>query len=120
METQQYNTFKFIRRYFNLPSKTPLEWCIVMETTRSGSECRLGIKLKGTRHYIDVAMRRFLSEIDIPLIGRTCHSAKRIDRKDGYEYRSEEGLILRKPKHYIRDIYASSWYDRETFGQTWL
>ena len=61
METYRYNTLRFFRVQFGLPARMPLEWCVVRETSRAGSELRLGVALKGTGLYIDVAMRRFFS-----------------------------------------------------------
>ena len=58
METYRYNTLRFFRVQFGLPARMPLEWCVVRETSRAGSELRLGVALKGTGLYIDVAMRR--------------------------------------------------------------
>ena len=72
METYRYNTLRFFRVQFGLPARMPLEWCVVRETSRAGSELRLGVALKGTGLYIDVAMRRFFSQVDIPLIERRC------------------------------------------------
>ena len=81
METYRYNTLRFFRVQFGLPARMPLEWCVVRETSRAGSELRLGVALKGTGLYIDVAMRRFFSQVDIPLIERRCYPAERISRR---------------------------------------
>ena len=85
METYRYNTLRFFRVQFGLPARMPLEWCVVRETSRAGSELRLGVALKGTGLYIDVAMRRFFSQVDIPLIERRCYPAERISPGDDYE-----------------------------------
>ena len=53
METYRYNTLRFFRVQFGLPARMPLEWCVVRETSRAGSELRLGVALKGTGLYID-------------------------------------------------------------------
>lgn len=111
METYQYNTFRFFRDQFGLPARAALEWCVVRESSRMGCELRLGVALKGTKLYIDVAMRRFFTQVDIPLIERRCYPAERIDRKSHYEYRTAEGLVLTRPKHYIRDIYYATRFD---------
>ena len=101
METYRYNTLRFFRVQFGLPARMPLEWCVVRETSRAGSELRLGVALKGTGLYIDVAMRRFFSQVDIPLIERRCYPAERISRGNDYEYRNAEGWSFTCPKHYI-------------------
>lgn len=36
MEQREYNTFAFFRRYFGLPRRSALEWCVVKESTREG------------------------------------------------------------------------------------
>lgn len=120
MEPYEYNTFRFFREQFALPARMPLEWCLVRESTSQGAELRLGIALKGTPLYIDVAQRRFFSQIDIPLITRRCYPARRIDRKSHYEYRTADGLILRTPKHYVCDIYFPVRFDRVLLKQTLL
>ena len=113
METYRYNTLRFFRVQFGLPARMPLEWCVVRETSRAGSELRLGVALKGTGLYIDVAMRRFFSQIDIPLIERRCYPAERISRGDDYEYRSAEGWSFTSITFAIfitpRDSAANCW-----------
>ena len=47
METYRYNTLRFFRVQFGLPARMPLEWCVVRETSRAGSELRLGVEMKG-------------------------------------------------------------------------
>lgn len=113
MEQREYNTFAFFRRCFGLPRKAALEWCVVKESTREGTQLRLGVRLKGTSLYIDVAMRRFFHEVDIPAIRRRCFPARRIGRRGEYEYRTGDGRILVKPKNYIRDIYFNSVFSKE-------
>lgn len=120
METYRYNTLRFFRVQFGLPARMPLEWCVVRETSRAGSELRLGVALKGTGLYIDVAMRRFFSQIDIPLIERRCYPAERISRGDDYEYRSAEGWSFTCPKHYICDIYYPARFSRELLAHSVL
>lgn len=120
METRSYNTFRFFRHHFGLPARAGLEWCVVREITPAGCELRLGIALKGTELYIDVAMRRFFSQVECPAITRRCHAADRIDRKDFYEYRTADGWTLSRPKHYIRDIYRTSHFDKEMLSSLLL
>lgn len=120
METYRYNTLRFFRVQFGLPARMPLEWCVVRETSRAGSELRLGVALKGTGLYIDVAMRRFFSQIDIPLIERRCYPAERISRGNDYEYRSAEGWSFTCPKHYICDIYYPARFSRELLAHSVL
>jgi len=120
MKAYEYNTFRFFRDQFALPAGMPLEWCVVREVSPAGTELRLGVALKGTPLYIDVARRRFFSQIDMPLVARHCSPACRIDRKSHYEYRTDDGWMLRKPKHYVCDIYRPARFDRELLTQTLL
>ena len=120
METYRYNTLRFFRVQFGQPARMPLEWCVVRETSRAGSELRLGVALKGTGLYIDVAMRRFFSQVDIPLIERRCYPAELISRGDDYEYRSAEGWSFTCPKHYICDIYYPARFSRELLAHSVL
>ena len=48
MEYYKFNTYKFIRRYYNIPVRVRLQWCIVRERTKDGVEFRLGVALVGT------------------------------------------------------------------------
>ena len=105
METYRYNTLRFFRVQFGLPARMPLEWCVVRETS--------GL-------YIDVAMRRFFSQVDIPLIERRCYPAERISRGNDYEYRSAEGWSFTCPKHYICDIYYPARFSRELLAHSVL
>ena len=133
METYRYNTLRFFRVQFGLPARMPLEWCVVRETSRAGSELRLGVALKGTgmrtcsssraRRFCSCrtrAMRRFFSQVDIPLIERRCYPAERISRGDDYEYRSAEGWSFTCPKHYICDIYYPARFSRELLAHSVL
>ena len=98
METYRYNTLRFFRVQFGLPARMPLEWCVVRETSRAGSELRLGVALKGTGLYIDVAMRRFFSQVDIPLIERRCYPAERISRGNDYGIPERRRVELHLPQ----------------------
>ena len=109
METYRYNTLRFFRVQFGQPARMPLEWCVVRETSRAGSELRLG-----------VALRRFFSQVDIPLIERRCYPAERISRGNDYEYRSAEGWSFTCPKHYICDIYYPARFSRELLAHSVL
>ena len=108
METYRYNTLRFFRVQFGLPARMPL----AVSYTH--------LALKGTGLYIDVAMRRFFSQVDIPLIERRCYPAERISRGNDYEYRSAEGWSFTCPKHYICDIYYPARFSRELLAHSVL
>ncbi len=113
MELHEFNTFKFFRRYFEIPARIPLQWCVIRDLSALGDEFRLGVMLKGTDFYIDVAMRRFFQMLETPAVKRRCFPARRVSRKEYYEYRTEEGWTLVKPRYYIRDIYFTALFSEE-------
>lgn len=113
MEPRDFNTFKFFREYFRIPQRIALQWCVVKEASSLGTELRLGVLLKGTDLYIDVAMRRFFHQIDSPAVRRLCFPACRKDCGSDYEYRTEEGWRFIRSKRYIRDIYFTSIYHKD-------
>lgn len=111
MEKQSFfNTYCFLRRYFDIPKKRKLKWCIVKETTDSNTELRLGASVFGTEKYIDIAQRKIFSEISCDAIQRSVHPAKRTMDGLDFVYTTENGWTLRKPKSYIMDTYKSSWW----------
>lgn len=115
MEYYEFNTFKFFRRYYNLPRSLKLQWCVVSE--RIGQEeprLRLGILLENGL-YIDVAARCFLSLISCPAVKRTAWAARRISQGDAYCYQAvENGAQIILHKQVIADWYSNSWYTADT------
>ena len=114
MEYYEFNTFKFFRRYFNLPKGMKLQWCVIEEMPhRKPKELRLGILLPEYTggKYIDVAQRRMFSQVECGLICRKAWPAKRTLQDDNYLYQTEiYALKIVCTKHFIADIYRSSWY----------
>lgn len=109
----EYNTYKFFRRCFRIPERQSLRWCIIEEITGEKTEWRLGILLVGSDLYLDVACRRFFSQIETRAVTRRCYPAERIPHRDHYAYRAPGAAVLRKPKSYVRDIYYPALFDRE-------
>lgn len=121
MEYYKFNTYKFIRRYYNIPGRVRLQWCIVRERTKDGVEFRLGVALVGTNKYIDVAMRRFFSCVKCRAVERSYELAERHLESDMYVYRATDILLsISKPVTYISDIYFPSWYDGDLAEATLL
>ena len=118
MEYYEFNTFKFFRHYFNLPKNMKLQWCVVEEMPdRQLKELRLGILLPESTggKYIDVAQRRMFSQISCGLIYRKAWPARRTAQGDSYCYQTEiYAMKIVRPKHFIADIYRSSWYTNDT------
>lgn len=113
-----YNSFAFFRKYYHIPESCRLSWALVIEKFSDNTEVRLGIIFTdrpGT--YLDVAMRRFFSEVTI-FNGngvRKAFPARRIAEKDRYRFVCEDGLTAEFPKNFIRDIYFTSVYTPDIF-----
>ena len=116
-----FNSFCFLRRYYNIPKSRKLSWCIIKECTRSGTELRLGASLVGTNTYIDIARRRFFSEVKLPAIERTVFPAKRSSQGAAYKFLCpNNGCEISKPKSYMEDIYNVALYTPELMKKTLL
>ena len=118
MKLQEFNTFKFFRAYFHLPTTVKLQWVIIHEEVNQNTESRLGIRLNDNL-YIDVAMRRFFSVIDSPMVKRSFLPAERHAEGENYVYTAQDERVT-YPKTYIFDIYHSSWYDPSRLDETYL
>ena len=119
MKTPNYNTLAFIRYYFHIPVSCKLSWGLIEETLNGKTEIRLGVALLNRPNfYIDVAMRRFFTETELFGGGlvRKVHAARRKATKDAFVYTAADGLTLRTPKGFIRDIYYSSVYSSDMRG----
>jgi hypothetical protein len=116
-----YNSYCFLRRYFNIPKSRKLSWCIIKETTRSGTELRLGASVVGTNKYIDIARRRFFSEISLGGVQRVVYPAKRMSQGEDFVFQSlQDSCRITKSKGYIEDIYNISWFSPELIKKTLL
>lgn len=110
MKERFFNSYVFLRRYYNIPKGKRLRWCIIKESSAKGTELRLGVSVVGTHKYIDVAQRRIFSKVSSGAIERCVFSARRKLLGKNYVYTSENGWSITKPKDYIMDIYRSSWW----------
>ncbi len=115
-----FNSFYFLRRYFNIPRKKKLKWCVIREVSPSGTEFRLGVSISGTDKYIDLAQRRIFSEVSCGAVERSVCPAFRISRGRGFVYIASNGWKVSKPKSYVTDIYRSSWWRPEIVKETLL
>ena len=52
MEIKDFNTFKFLRAFYNISSKAPLQWCII-KTPKEGTSLRLGISIGDGKTYVE-------------------------------------------------------------------
>ena len=119
MSNLNYNTLAFIRYYFHIPESRKLSWALVEETVDGAVEIRLGVIFcQMPDFYIDVSMRRFFTETVLFGGGlvRKVYPARRKADRDEFVYTSGNGLTLRTPKGFIRDIYYSSVYSSDMRG----
>ena len=117
MEKFNYNSLAFIRRYYHIPASRRLSWALIAETVHGKTEIRLGVVFIDSPYlYIDVAMRRFFTECG-GAVSRKAFPAVRTSCRDGFAYRTADGLSKHTPRSYIRDIYFTSVYSRELLRQ---
>ena len=75
----------------------------------------------GTNLYIDIARRRFFSEVKLPAIERTVFPAQRSSQGAVYKFLSpSNGCEISKPKSYMEDIYNVALYTPELMKKTLL
>lgn len=115
-----YNSIAFFRKYFHIPAGQKLAWALIRETVQGKSEIRLGLVFCQHPHvYLDVAMRRFFTVLDVKGAGvtREVYPAQRHLCKGVFCFVADNGLCREFPKNYIRDIYFTSVYSSEIFVQ---
>lgn len=113
MENRYYNSYLFLRRYFNIPKCRSLRWCIIQETTQNGVVYKLGAKIGRSDKYIDVAERRIFSELSAGIVKRETMEASRLSEGKNFIFVAENGRRLVKPKNYLTDIYFTSWWSED-------
>lgn len=115
-----FNSYCFLRRYFNIPKHRKLKWCVIREVSLSGTEFRLGVSISGTDKYIDLAQRRIFSEVSCGAVERSVCPAFRRSHGKEFVYTASNGWRVFKPKSYLADIYRSSWWRPEIVKETLL
>lgn len=107
-------TLKFLREYFRIPGNKKIGWGIIEEINASGTEYRLGVDIIETNLFLDVALRRFYSKVQLRSISRKIYPAVRrsCDRLN-YEFVAENGLRIKRSKTFIADIYYPAVYSKE-------
>ncbi len=115
------DTFKFLRKYYNLPAELSLSWCIIKETNQNNEvEIRIGAKIGNSKTAIDVFTRKFVSEIDLAECKREFIPVRRHLKDNEVEFWVDGGCSLALPRNFMSDVYTSSWYDEETLKRVWL
>lgn len=92
-EKRFFNSYVFLRRYFNIPKGKRLRWCVIRESSAKGTELRLGVSVAGTNKYIDIAQRRIFSETSSGLIDRCVFPARRSCFGKNYVYTHRKRLV---------------------------
>ncbi|MBQ8630412.1 MAG: hypothetical protein IJ479_01680 [Alphaproteobacteria bacterium] len=107
-------TLKFLREYYRIPRNKKICWGIIEEISASGTEYRLGVDVRGTNLFLDVALRRFYSKVQLRSVSRKIYPAvRRSFDKLHYEFVAENGLRITRSKTFITDIYYPVLYSRQ-------
>ena len=114
-------TLKFLREYYRIPQNKKICWGIIKEVSSTGTEYRLGVIIKGTNLFLDVALRRFYSTVVLTRVSREIFPAtRRSCDKLSYEFVAENGLSIKRSKTFISDIYYPMIYDKHLEEETLL
>lgn len=107
-------TLKFLREYFRIPGNRKIGWGIIEEISASGTEYRLGVDVRETNLFLDVALRRFYSKVQLRSVSRKIYPAvRRSCDKLNYEFVAENGLRIKRSKTFIADIYYPALYGKQ-------
>ncbi len=107
-------TLKFLREYFRIPKSRKISWGIVEETSATGTEYRLGVVIRGTNLFLDVALRRFYSQVELRSVSRKIYPAERKSNdRFNYVFIAENGLSIKCSKTFIVDIYYPALYSKQ-------
>lgn len=107
-------TLKFLREYYRIPRNKKIGWGIIKETTAAGTEYRLGVIVRGTDLYLDVALRRFYSRVLRRSVSREIFPAVRKSCDTlNYEFTADNGLSIKRSKTFITDIYYPAVYSKQ-------
>lgn len=110
---------KFLREYFKIPKYVKVCWGLV-EEERVGIEVSVRpCLIVGTSHeggkkiYLDIAQRRFYTEVSLQYFDRKVHPAKRQCRKDCDVWITKNGrLNASRSKNWVQDIYYPTIYNK--------
>lgn len=109
-----YNTLNYFRETYRIPANIKLQWGLIKEVSLKGEEIRLGVILKGSAVFIDVAERRLRSRCDFLCVKREIYPAIRI-RQDKQSYcfkaETENGPVAKIfATDYIAHVMAATVY----------
>ena len=107
-------TLDIIKNIYCLHGKS-IEWAVIEETSKSGSNLKPGIYIKGSRVYVDLYARRLFSMVEVSEFARRIYVAKRekVD-KDHIALIAKEdvqkSIIL--PRTFVADIHNVTIYGK--------
>ncbi|MDO4162334.1 MAG: hypothetical protein Q4D80_04955 [Pseudomonadota bacterium] len=107
----------FLREYFRIPANKKIGWGIIEECLEKNgkTEYRPGVYIENSRVYLDIAKRRFFTQMSSPLISRCIHPA--VKTRQGlaccYTAKDNKNLSIVRSRTYITDIFYPAIYSKE-------
>lgn len=108
---------KFLREYFKIPKSAKVCWGLIEEIVSGEKpELRPGLIVAKRRNgnekiYLDIARRRFYTEIELCEVSRKIYPAKRQCRSNCDIWIADNGLNARRGKGWVQDIYYPAIYN---------
>ena len=108
---------KFLREYFSIPKSAKVCWGLIEENLHHEEVAVLpGLIVAKRRNgnekiYLDIAHRRFYTEIELNDVSRKIYPAQRQCRKNYDIWIADNGLNARRGKGWVEDIYYPAVYN---------
>lgn len=108
---------KFLREYFSIPKSAKVCWGLIEEKLHYEEVAvRPGLIVAKRRNgnekiYLDIAHRRFYTEIELNEVSRKIYPAQRQCRKNYDIWIADNGLNARRGKGWVEDIYYPAVYN---------
>lgn len=103
-----------IKNIYCLHGKS-IEWAVIEEVSKGGTNLKPGIYIKGSRVYIDLYARRLFSTIELSELSRRIFVARREKVDKGHialiaKEDSQKNIIL--PRTFVADIHNVTIYGK--------
>ncbi len=108
---------KFLREYFSIPKSAKVCWGLIEEKLHHEEVAlRPGLIVAKRRNgnekiYLDIAQRRFYTEIELCEVSRKIYPAQRKCRSNCDIWIADNGLNARRGKGWVEDIYYPAVYN---------
>ena len=108
---------KFLREYFKIPKSAKVCWGLIEENLHHEEVAvRPGLIVAKRRNgnekiYLDIAHRRFYTEIELNEVSRKIYPAQRQCRKNYDIWIAANGLNAKRGKGWVEDIYYPAVYN---------